>query len=272
MTTRVNTDEMTQYLVQLIRELSAPRNRAAAPAPAPVPASAPVDSAQSMILQTLREIIGEYNQNIHDYQENMRRSIQILADIEYRRATPAPASAAAPIPTPSPAPATNDRTSPLSNSFIYRTIRAFIPGASQSLFQDIIVRPSQQQIADATRSVVYSVGDASNNTRCPITLEDFQDADVLTQIRHCGHSFRPTAIQNWFRSNVRCPICRFDIRDTAQAQVEDVESDEEEEPTVNTDTNAVSSIINTFYNPDADGAIFTFEFPITSIEASGNFF
>ena len=32
-------------------------------------------------------------------------------------------------------------------------------------------------------------------------------------ILYCGHLFSPNELANWFQSNVRCPICRYDIRE-----------------------------------------------------------
>jgi hypothetical protein len=52
---------------------------------------------------------------------------------------------------------------------------------------------------------------------CPITLEDFNEGDVVTQIIHCGHIFQPHSIDNWFQRNVHCPVCRYDIRNTTTA-------------------------------------------------------
>ena len=70
-----------------------------------------------------------------------------------------------------------------------------------------------QQINNSTQIINYNRDMSNINTSCPITLEDFQDGDVVRRIRHCGHTFHENAIQGWFRSNVRCPVCRYDIRE-----------------------------------------------------------
>jgi hypothetical protein len=59
---------------------------------------------------------------------------------------------------------------------------------------------------------MFSRNDLNLNTSCPITLDEFREGDLLTQIRRCGHLFNQRAIQNWFSRNVRCPVCRYDIR------------------------------------------------------------
>ena len=50
------------------------------------------------------------------------------------------------------------------------------------------------------------------SSNCPITLDSFEEGEQICQIIHCGHCFSETAIKNWFRFNVRCPVCRYDIR------------------------------------------------------------
>ena len=37
--------------------------------------------------------------------------------------------------------------------------------------------------------------------------------DEVTQIIYCGHIFSKNSIRQWFQHNVRCPVCRYDIRD-----------------------------------------------------------
>ena len=65
----------------------------------------------------------------------------------------------------------------------------------------------------ATRVVQYSEIETPLNTSCPISLETFTPEQYVTIIRHCNHIFTTSNIQNWFLSNCRCPICRYDIRD-----------------------------------------------------------
>ena len=35
---------------------------------------------------------------------------------------------------------------------------------------------------------------------------------MVTIIKYCGHVFKTNLINQWFETNVRCPICRYDIR------------------------------------------------------------
>ena len=72
---------------------------------------------------------------------------------------------------------------------------------------------TQEQIANSTTTVEFSSIQNPINTECPIRLETFRQNDMVTQIRHCGHIFESTELINWFRTNTRCPVCRYDLLD-----------------------------------------------------------
>jgi len=83
----------------------------------------------------------------------------------------------------------------------------------RSFYENITVAPTRTQIENATRVVSFSEITTPINSSCPITLERFDESSSVTQILHCGHIFTPSGIDSWFQSNVRCPVCRYDIRD-----------------------------------------------------------
>lgn len=83
----------------------------------------------------------------------------------------------------------------------------------RSFYDNITVSPSRTQIENATRIVQFSEIPTPINNSCPITLERFEEGTCVTQILYCGHIFTPNGIDSWFQSNVRCPVCRYDIRD-----------------------------------------------------------
>ena len=35
---------------------------------------------------------------------------------------------------------------------------------------------------------------------------------MVSVIRQCNHIFKTEELNTWFRSNCRCPVCRYDIR------------------------------------------------------------
>jgi hypothetical protein len=81
-----------------------------------------------------------------------------------------------------------------------------------SFFDPVSVFPSSMQLDRALRQVYYRDIVSPLNNSCPISLERFSDDEIVTVIRHCNHIFRSDEINNWFRSNCRCPVCRYDIR------------------------------------------------------------
>ena len=79
------------------------------------------------------------------------------------------------------------------------------------------VRPSQEQINNASRLVRYSEISNPNSTSCVISLEPFESNDNVRQLHHCGHIFFPDQFNQWFSNHVRCPVCRHDIRNYTNA-------------------------------------------------------
>jgi hypothetical protein len=80
-------------------------------------------------------------------------------------------------------------------------------------YEDVIVSPTRREIDNAVEVFNYTENNTQNHHSCPITMEEFVINDRVSRIRHCGHTFHEEAINNWFRLNVRCPVCRYDIRE-----------------------------------------------------------
>ena len=83
---------------------------------------------------------------------------------------------------------------------------------SSFLTSTVSVRPSQEQINTATTLIRYSDIVEPIATNCAISLEPFLPTDMVRQINHCKHLFEPEQFNQWFQNNVRCPVCRHDIR------------------------------------------------------------
>lgn len=115
----------------------------------------------------------------------------------------------------------NVRRQPLRNIY-YRMEYIPIPD-----LENVPVVASQDIINRNTRSVRFNEVTNPLNFDCPISLERFQDNSMLTQIIGCGHLFCNNEITRWFRTNVHCPVCRYDIRDI-DIVIQEEESKEEE--------------------------------------------
>jgi hypothetical protein len=100
--------------------------------------------------------------------------------------------------------------------------------------EPVVVAPTPQQIERATTiRVPYSTEETeqierATNIRVPYSTEEMEhtacaicqdplmaetEVRPLREITHCEHIFHQTCIDRWFTRNVRCPVCRFDIRE-----------------------------------------------------------
>lgn len=181
----------------------------------------------------LYALMSEYNLNIRDYNTNMRLFLNHLDRLREREPRHnsrerEPYNSRTPYVdrvrhntrttnntnTNTRYPNTNATTRP-TNARPYATSQLLsyvLYPTNQSLFSDVIVHPTENEILNATELVNYNDATEYNNNTCPITLEEFNHGERICQIKHCGHIFREEALRNWFRRNVRCPVCRYDIR------------------------------------------------------------
>lgn len=112
----------------------------------------------------------------------------------------------------------NVRRQPLRNVY-YRMEYIPIPD-----LESVPVVASQDIINRNTRRIRFNEVINPLNYDCPISLERFQDNSMLTQIIGCNHLFCTNEITRWFRTNVHCPVCRYDIRDIDIVMQEDDDS------------------------------------------------
>jgi len=94
-------------------------------------------------------------------------------------------------------------------------------GILDTFFSSVSVYPSEQQIQHSVRILKYNEIENPLNLSCPISLENFNQEDEVCQIIYCGHIFNTGPLNEWFRSNVRCPVCRYDIRTNQSSEEED---------------------------------------------------
>jgi hypothetical protein len=93
-----------------------------------------------------------------------------------------------------------------------QTLSELLAAAATDSLSPVVVRPSQAQIDNATEEVSFSSINNPLNSTCPISHDPFSDNDAVLQVIPCGHIFTPDSLRQWFRTSVRCPLCRYDIR------------------------------------------------------------
>jgi len=227
-------------------------------------------------LQFLETFSQEYNQNMREYQANMRCIMQILYELiiqqrQRQRTTQEPVYTLPQTTTRTEFYPRNSTPS-RSSSRLYQTRRPQTPvhrpvreeslptlsqilenltwrtpasqftppffrqgrrtAATETAFQDVVVRPTEEQISAAVSRFPYASTMQLRNTNCPITLDPFQEGDPLIQINYCQHSFHEQALENWFQRNVRCPVCRYDIRVSIDSHRTDVSMNTTPSPSV----------------------------------------
>jgi hypothetical protein len=124
---------------------------------------------------------------------------------------------------------------------------ANLPTLTSEILRPVVVHPTLAQIQRSTENIIFSTIENPTNHTCSISQEDFRPNDRVTRILHCGHIFFPSQIREWFRQNVRCPVCRFDIRNHVHRQVNN-------EDTSNTVVDSEISTSNTANTASANAA------------------
>jgi hypothetical protein len=97
-----------------------------------------------------------------------------------------------------------------------------------NLMEPVIVRPTQAQIDSATTRRTAHVDETSI---CSICQEPYTTTDTIQNINHCNHSFHLNCLSRWFEEHTRCPVCRWDIRETPQQTQNSSESSQNQNAT-----------------------------------------
>lgn len=66
-------------------------------------------------------------------------------------------------------------------------------------------------ISNNTTEMLYSRERFTNQDRCVISQQLFDESSNIIRINRCGHIFGRDSLLQWFETNSRCPICRYDI-------------------------------------------------------------
>jgi len=209
-------------------------------------------------LNTLNNIITQYYNQINLFQENTREMIQLLRttiqnqNVYNRR-------------TNNVRPNRFGNRRQTSNSYNpYDTLFSYILPLGRGAGNRVPATLTSSQIENATQTVSYH--EMMNEERCPITLDNFIAGESICQIRHCGHIFKRDALMNWFNRNVRCPVCRYDLRNY-EPPTEAAEQLPQPTPTTTSPLLSVSSILQGL---SRGNRTYTFEIPLYIDDVSGN--
>ena len=101
-------------------------------------------------------------------------------------------------------------TAHIRRSSVTAYVTLSMPNNTAGFMDPVPVVPTPQQIANAVSHDEVG-GSISNCAICQDSIEG-----DLARIRHCGHLYHRTCLNSWFASSARCPVCRYDIRETGQ--------------------------------------------------------
>jgi hypothetical protein len=98
---------------------------------------------------------------------------------------------------------------PVNNIFRNNDLSSFF---NNFLNSTVAIRPTAEQLQNVSRNIRYGDIETPLSESCPISLERFEPDQVVMQLIPCGHLFCQSQFHEWFDNNVRCPVCRYDIR------------------------------------------------------------
>ena len=123
-----------------------------------------------------------------------------------------------------------------SNRFTFNFDILNNPEVATEFLRPVPVIPTQSQIRNATEIIPFSSIQNPSNNRCPISLIQFESDDIVTRIRYCGHIYSGEDLNIWFGQNVRCPLCRYDIRNYTRDTLDSPNFDPNIETNIETNT------------------------------------
>ena len=117
------------------------------------------------------------------------------------------------------------------------------------------LRPTTEQINNASRLVRYDFIENPSSERCSISLQEFNNDDQVRQILYCGHIFHENSLQEWFTRNTVCPLCRYDIRNYVRN--DNIQHSQNSNSVPNSVPNSINLLRNlTGFNLDANDVNF----------------
>ena len=179
-----------------------------------------ITDVHTLQLNMLNNFINQYFSQINIFQENARDMIQLLRttihqqNVVYshvlRRNNIRQNTQTPPVFSRTNARNTSRAWNIPQYNFSYEIPQINVPRRTQQTN-----RLTQEQIDNSIQTIEYE--ESMSEDRCPIALENFVVGENICRIRHCGHIFKSASLRQWFQRNVRCPVCRYDVRTYEQS-------------------------------------------------------
>jgi len=99
-----------------------------------------------------------------------------------------------------------------------------IEESTDTLYSDFLPQDYRLHIADMrqTKRFKMFLRHPSCGSQCAICQNELQVNDDCRQIKVCVHVFHSNCIEPWFRMNLKCPLCKREVRNPLPNEKQDV--------------------------------------------------
>lgn len=117
-----------------------------------------------------------------------------------------------------------DRTSNIEISFMDNSNLSTSDAINQLMSSVLGTGMSQPQslslntVQEETEVLHFSDIESPSETMCSICRIPFDNNSIIRKIKHCNHYFHINCIDNWFKENRTCPVCRHDLTSTTRTE------------------------------------------------------
>ena len=109
-------------------------------------------------------------------------------------------------------------------SRLYGIFSEVLDSVNLEELESVPIIPTQEQVDNATEIIRFGDIQEPQNNRCSISLREFAEDTHVSMIKYCGHIFSPLSLTQHFTFDVRCPLCRYDIRNYMGRNFNDTEN------------------------------------------------
>jgi len=100
-----------------------------------------------------------------------------------------------------------------------------IEESTDTLHSDFLPQDYRLHIADMRQTKRFKMfpGHPSCGRQCAICQNELQINDDCRQIKVCVHVFHSNCIEPWFRMNMKCPLCKREVRNPLPNEKQDID-------------------------------------------------
>ena len=91
-------------------------------------------------------------------------------------------------------------------------VTLYTQGQAQNNMEDVNVTPDINVLTSASSIHIYNTLETEFES-CSICMENFSSNSIVRKLNNCGHIFHVDCVDTWFETNIRCPVCRTDLRE-----------------------------------------------------------